>query len=288
MSVLFCDSDCELWYDRAQALGIEVIKMPYIIDDQEIMYDLGEDFNAINDFYKKMRNGSVAKTAGLNEQIYLDTFEPYFEKGEDILYIAFSSHMSGTFKYLDSAIEKLNAKYPGVKFRRFDSLSISMGTGIQVELAAKFFNNNGKDIDKTYEYLEYVSTHIGLSFVVTDMKYLARGGRISPAKARIGNFMQIRPVLGVNNGELDVVTKANGTKKAFNFMIEQFVQTYNDIDGAPIYVVNSDCKDLSDNFIAKLVEAYPQAKDKIVSQIVGPVIGAHCGPDTIGFIYTSK
>jgi len=287
MSVLFCDTDCELWFDKAQALGLKVIQMPYIIDGEEIMYDLGEKCD-IAGFYKKMRAGASALTAGLNEQLYLDYFEPYFEKGEDILYIAFSSHMSGTFKYLDTAIEKLKAKYPNVKFRIFDTLNISMGAGIQVYLAAKFYNENGKDIDKTYEYLEKLNSHVKVNFVVDDMKYLARGGRISPAKAKIGNFLQIKPVIHVKDGELDVATKANGTKKAHLYMIDQFAESYQDYDGAPVYIVNADCPDLANEFIERLLAVRPDVKDKIVQQPVGPVIGAHCGPGTIGFIYTCK
>lgn len=94
MSVLFCDTDCELWYTHARELNLEVIRMPYVIDGEEKLCDLGEETDT-HDFYQKMRNGASASTAGLNQQIYYDTFEPFFKKGEDILYIAFSSKLSG-------------------------------------------------------------------------------------------------------------------------------------------------------------------------------------------------
>ena len=106
MAVLFCDTDCELWYTTAKELDLKVISMPYTIDGVEKMYDLGENTD-LKDFFARMRAGSAVITSGLNPQTYIDIFEPYFKAGEDILYVAFSSKMSNTFKYLDLAIAEL-------------------------------------------------------------------------------------------------------------------------------------------------------------------------------------
>lgn len=219
MAAIFCDTDCELWYTHARELNLEVIRMPYIIDGEEKLCDLGEETDS-HEFYDKMRNGASASTAGLNQQIYYDTFEPFFKKGEDILYIAFSSKLSGTFEYLELALADLRKQYPGVKFRRFDTLNICMGAGLLVYMAGKYCREHGDDIDATYEYLERNVKKVGIYFVVDDMKYLARGGRISPAKAKIGNLMNIKPVLTVEDGKLDVCAKQNGTKKAYKYMLD--------------------------------------------------------------------
>ena len=216
MSVLFCDTDCELWYTTARELGVKVIPMPYTIDGEERLYDLGENTD-LNAFFKRMREGATVSTAGLNPETYIEIFKPYFEAGEDILYVAFSSKMSNTFSYLQIAIDELSAQYPGVKYRRFDTLSICMGAGLMVYMAAKFFNANGGDIDATYDYLETLVQNVAVLFAVDDLKYLARGGRLSPAKAAIGNVLQLKPVLYVNKeGEIDVLTKQKGFKKAMD------------------------------------------------------------------------
>ncbi len=286
MATIFCDTDCELWYTTAKELDLQVIEMPYIVNGEEIMYDLGENTDIIA-FYKQMRDGAKVATAGLNQQVYTEIFEPFFEKGEDILYIAFSEKMSGTFKYLELAINELKQKYPKVKYRQFDTKNICMGAGILVYLAAKYFNENGKDVDKTYDYLESIVDKVGIYFVVDDMKYLARGGRISESKARIGNLMQIKPVLTVNKeGEIDVCSKQNGIKKAHNFIIDTFKNNYKEIDDSPVVIVDADCKEVADSFELRIKEAFPQAK--IWRQPIGPVIGAHAGPGTIGLIYTTK
>lgn len=259
--------------------------MPYTIDGEEKLCDLGEETDS-HDFYTKMRNGASASTAGLNQQIYYDTFEPFFKRGEDILYIAFSSKLSGTFEYLDLAIAELKKQYPNVKFRKFDTLNICMGAGLLVYMAGKYCREHGDDIDATYAYLERNVSKVGIYFVVDDMKYLARGGRISPAKAKIGNLMNIKPVLTVEDGKLDVCSKQNGTKKAYKYMLDMFASTYENIDNAPVVIVDADCGDVADAFEEKVREINPSVT--IWRQPIGPVIGAHAGPGALGFIFTRK
>ena len=286
MAVYFCDTDCELWYTHAEEYDIKVIRMPYAVDGVEEFSDLGEQFDA-KAFFDKMRNGAKALTSALNEEIYYDIFKPYFEKGEDILYVAFSSKMSGTFGSLDLALARLNEEYPGVKFRRFDTLSICMGSGIQVYLGAKYFHEHGGDIDATYAYLESIREKVAVYFVVEDMKYLARGGRISPAKAKIGNLMNIKPVLKVKeDGTLDVCSKQNGLKKAYNFIIEEFRNNYKQIDGSAVTIIDADNKEIADDIERRVLEIAPDAT--IWRQPIGPVIGVHAGPGTVGIVYTTK
>lgn len=286
MSTIFCDTDCELWYTKANQLDLQVIRMPYVIDGEEKMCDLGENTD-IKGFYKKMREGASASTAGLNQEIYYDIFKPFFEKGDDILYIAFSSKLSGTFKYLELAIDVLKKEYPNVKYRQFDTLNICMGAGLLVYMAGKYCREHGDDIDATYDYLQSMVNKIGVYFIVDDMKYLARGGRIAPAKAKIGNLLQIKPVLTVEEGALDVFSKQNGLKKAYKFMVETFAQNYQSIDDAPVVIVHADNEQGAAEIEREVRQCRPDVKE-IWTQPVGPVIGAHAGPGTVGLIYTRK
>lgn len=286
MAVFFCDTDCELWYTTAKELGVKVIPMPYTVDGDERLYDLGENTD-IKAFFDRMRAGAAVSTAGLNPQTYIDIFEPYFKAGEEVLYVAFSSRMSNTFSYLDTAIAELKAKYPDAKYRRYDTLNISMGAGIMVYLAAKFFNAHGGDVDATCAYLDTLVQNVAVLFVVDDLKYLARGGRLSPAKAKIGNVLQLKPVLYVNKeGEIDVLTKQSGFKKAMSFIVSEFARKYRPVEGAPVVIVGADC----DGYVAELRSRIePEACGaEIIVQPVGPVIGAHCGPGTYGIIFTAE
>ena len=285
MAVIFCDTDCELWHTTAKELGVEVIKMPYNVEIEEYYYDLGEKTD-IADFFSQMEKGAKVSTAGLNEQTYIDYFEPYFKKGEDILYIAFSSKMSSTFLHMDNAVQKLSKKYPDVKFVKFDTLNISLGAGILVYLGARYFNEHNQNIEKTCEYLASIRDKVEVLFVVNDLKYLARGGRISKSKATIANIMNVKPILTVNKeGEIDVATKVNGSKKAFKYLVSKATEEYSSKEDAPIFLVDT----ISNNMVDKLEEEILQSiKAKVVKQPIGPVIGAHCGPGTFGIIYIKQ
>lgn len=286
MAVFYCDTDSDLWFTKAEEQNMKVIKMPYTIDGKEEFYDLGKTTD-FKDYYSKMRAGSIAITSALNTEIYKEIFEPHFNKGEDILYVSFSSKMSGTFSALDITIKELKEKYPKVRFERFDTLSISMGCGLIVYLAAKYFNANKGDIDKTLKYLEDITSHVCTLFAVDDLKYLARGGRLSPSKARIANLFNVKPILSINDeGIIDLISKQSGNKKAMSYLISQFVEKYQSIDNAPITIISADADESAEALIAKIKELQPEAE--IWTWPVGPVIGAHCGPGTYGLIFTAK
>jgi len=284
MSVIICDSDSELWYERADEVGVQVIKMPYIVDGEEFLYNLGRDENS-KEFFDKMRAGAKVSTAALNAENYKEIFEPLFKAGEEVLYISFSSKMSGTFNSLDMAMSELKEIYPDAKYQRFDTRSISMGTGIQIYMAAKYFNQS-HTIEETVKYLESLRDRIGLYFAVDTLEYLKRGGRISPVAAAFGNLLQLKPVLTVIDGALGVSSKEKGKKKALLYMLNKVFEQELD-PTAPIVVVHGDINDECDYMISKIREKLGDGVD-VWKQDIGPIIGAHCGPGTVGIIFVKK
>lgn len=135
MSVLICDSNGELWHTRAEELKLDYISMPYYIGGEEYFYDLGKNTD-FKKFYATVRGGEIPKTQALNPEDYKRILTPYFERGEDVLYVSFSHKMSGTFQQLDTALNELKEIYPDRKCTVFDTNSISLGAGIQAEQAA--------------------------------------------------------------------------------------------------------------------------------------------------------
>lgn len=281
MSVLLCDSNCELWYTTVKELGIDYIPMPYLYNDREYFYDLGEntDFAA---FYSAVRAGAVPKTQALNPENYKDVLEPYFAAGEDVLYISFSHAMSGTFAQLDAAISELKQKYPNRKCTVFDTKSISLGTGIQVKAAAELKNKGASD-EEIISFLNDFTNRVAVYFVVDDLMHLKRGGRLSAASAVVGTLLSVKPVLTTNSqGGLSVLEKVSGRKKAVRSLCEKVARTIADYN-YPVYVVDADCKEEGDELAAMIKARRPEAE--IVRQTVGPVIGSHCGPGTLGVIF---
>ncbi len=284
MSVLICDSNGELWYTRAAELKLDYISMPYYIKGEEYFYDLGEktDFKK---FYQTVRGGEIPKTQALNPEDYKRILTPYFEKGEDVLYVSFSHKMSGTFQQLDAALKELKEIYPDRKCTVFDTNSISLGAGIQAEQAA-ILKQNGASDEEILAFLEDFTNRVAVYFVVDDLMHLKRGGRCSGLAAVAGTLLGLKPMLTFNEeGGLSVITKLGGRKKAITTLANKVIDELTDEDKYSVYVVDADCKEEGDKLRDLILAKRPNAN--IVRQIVGPVIGSHCGPGTLGVIFVA-
>lgn len=285
MSVFFTDTDCEMWFTDAEKLKMNVIGMPYTINGQEYVYDFGKntDFEA---FYKEMRAGKVATTSALNTQDYLNYFEPVFKSGEDIFYVHFSSQLSCTFDSMHKALEILKEKYPERKLIEFDTLSISIGAGIQAIEACKLHNSGASD-EQVLEFLKTFREKIGLYFYVDSLQYLRRGGRISAVSNVMGTLLNLKPILTVtDDGKLEKLTVVKGKKKAIDFLYEKFNKEYLNDDKYEIYILDASNKEVGDELAEKIRNSGKNVKIRRFE--VGPVIGAHAGPGTVGIIFVKE
>lgn len=281
MSVLLCDSNCELWHTRVKELGLDYISMPYLYGGQEYGYDLGENTD-FKKFYDAVRGGTVPKTMALNPENYKEILTPYFKAGEDVLYISFSHEMSGTFAQLKVALEELKKEFPERKCTVFNTNSICLGAGIQVEAAAELKQKGASD-EEILAFLKEFTNRVAMYFVVDDLMHLKRGGRLSTGAAVAGTLLSIKPMLTVNEkGGLNVIEKVMGRKKAVRALADKVIKGLTGTE-YNVYVVDADCKEDGDELAEKIMAARPEAK--IVRQTVGPVIGSHCGPDTLGVIF---
>ena len=282
MSVVFIDTNCELNYKKAKELGLNVIRMPYTICDQEYFFDLGEHYDP-HKFFTLEREGNMPITSGLNAENYKEYFEPFFAKNEDILYISFSSKLSGTFAYMETAIAELKEKYPKAKFQRFDTKSISMGAGIAVYFAGKLYKE-GKSNEEIVAFLEKFILRTNTIFSPSDLFYLKRGGRLSAAAATVGTMLQLKPIIRVDDeGKLFSAAKVQGRNKAISYIADDVIKNAREIDKYPIILLDADCKADSEKLQKKIREALPDAEIWVYD--IGPVIGTHCGFDTIGACY---
>lgn len=281
MSVLICDADGELWYTRQEELGVDYIKMPYSYNQEIFYYDLGKETD-FTKFYAAVRSGQVPTTMALNPAEYVEILEPYFAKGEDVLYVSFSHAMSGTFDHLNTALNELKEKYPQRKCTVFDTKSICLGAGIQMEYAAELKNAGASD-EEIIEKLTAFRDRIGMYFVVDDLMHLKRGGRLSGIAAFAGTLLSLKPILTTDeNGSLKVYEKIIGKRKALRKMADNVVRELTGTEYS-VYVLDADCPEEADMFADMIKEQRPEAK--IVRQVIGPVIGSHCGPGTIGVIF---
>jgi len=285
MYQLFCDSNCELWHTTVKELGLNLIKMPYTVDDKEYFYDMGENTD-FKGFFDKMRSGTVPKTSALNEFAYTEYFEPVLARGEDIYYVTFSHCMSGTFAAMKSAIAKLKQKYPYREIRFKDSKTISLGSGFVTYYAALRYNE-GASMDELDKYLDELIPHTATYFVVDDLTYLYRGGRVSGVSKVMGNLLGIKPILYFNEeGKILNINKVKGFKKALGVLRDYMKEKGSELDKYKTFMLQAYCEQAAEEFAQSLRNEFPGLDLEI--QPVGPVIGSHCGPGTIGLIFHAK
>lgn len=281
MYTLIFDSNGELWHTRAEELGLDYISMPYYIDGEEYYYDLGKQTD-FKKFYALVRAGNIPKTQALNPEDYKKFLTPYFERGEDILYVSFSHQLSGTFQSLDIALKELKEQFPERRCTVFDTNSISLGAGIQAEEAAKRWKQGASE-EELLAFLKDFTNRVCVYFTVDDLMHLKRGGRCSALAAVAGTMLGLKPMLTTGgDGGLTVLAKIPGRKKAIRTLADKVAAELTD-ETCSVYVVDADCKAEGDWLRDLILEKRPNAK--VVRQIVGPVIGSHCGPGTLGVIF---
>ena len=285
MYQLFCDSNCELWHTTIKELGLNLIRMPYIVGDEEYFYDMGENHD-FKGFFDKMRAGATPKTAALNEYAYMEYFEPVLARGEDIYYITFSHQMSGTFNAMQNVIAQLKEKYPERVIRFKDSKLISLGSGFVTYYGALKYRE-GATMDELDAYLDDLIAHTATYFVVDDLTYLHRGGRVSGLSKFMGNLLGIKPILYFNEeGKILNIDKVKGMKKAMTSLIGYIKEKGMDLDKYKMFIMQADCQSEAETFANNIKATFGDLDIEI--QPIGPVIGAHCGPGTIGLIFHAK
>lgn len=285
MYQLFCDSNCELWYTTVKELGLNVIRMPYFSGGEEHYYDMGEetDFKA---FFDRMKAGETPKTAALNEYAYIEYFEPVLARGEDIYYITFSHQMSATFNSMKAAIATLKEKYPDREIRWKDSKLISMGSGFVTYYGALKYKE-GATMSELDAYFDELIDHTTMYFAVDDLTYLYRGGRVSGVSKVIGNMLGIKPILYMNaEGKIVNVDKVKGKRKAMGRLLDAVVQEGEDVTDYKVFVLEAMAMEDANSLAESIREKFPGVE--VVIQTIGPVIGTHCGPGTVGVIFHSK
>ena len=283
--VFMTDSDSDLLYSIADERNIPVVKMPYSLDGKEYFDDNGRS-GVEKDLFDRMRKGATPSTSCLPTPAYLEYFEPIL-KEKDLLFIAFSSQMSSTINNIFEAREQLLKKYPARKFIVVDTLSISAPMTLLV-LGAHDLYLQGKSMEEVEKWVldNRMRAHAWLT--VGDLKYLARGGRISSTSAFFGSMLDIKPIICMGKGgKLDPAEKVQGRKKALRTIVDRTAEYIEHPENQTVVIMQADVEEEAKALEKMLRQHIPAIKD-IRIQTVGPVIGAHCGPGTLACCFMGK
>ena len=285
--VLITDATADLAQKMLDEMDIHVIPMEVVVGEMTFLhYPDGRNLG-FSEFYDSLRKQQLASTVQINVQTYMDIFEEFLKDGKDVLYIAFSSALSGSFNSSLIAMNELRQSYPERKLYCVDSLCASTGEGFLVYHAA-LERDKGKTIDEVKNWAEESRLKINHWFTVDDLNHLKRGGRVSPTVAFAGTLLGIKPLLHVNEeGHLLPVSKVRGRAKALEGLVEKFEQTAINPEEQVVFISHGDC--LEDALIIeKHIRERVAVKD-VVLNYIGPVIGAHSGPGTVAiFFFANK
>lgn len=277
--VILTDAAGDLPVGLAESMGVTVIPLEVNMeDDLKLSCEID-----IKEFYTYLRAKHGAKTSAINMDTFTNYFKPLVESGKDVLYIAFSSGLSGTYMAAKNAAEELMEEYPDRKIVVVDSLCASLGQGLMVKLAVDK-KNEGADIDSVAAFVEETKLHLCHWFTVEDLFFLKRGGRVSAATAVVGTMLQIKPVLHVDNeGKLISMDKVRGRQGSIKALLDKMKATATEPAKQTVYISHGDCYDDAKK-LADMITEELGTTDILISEI-GPVIGAHSGPGTVALFF---
>ncbi len=282
--LIFTDSACDIIPATLREWDVKCIELGFRFD--HIDQDFINADMSIEEFYTKMREGHVAKTSAANIETFREAFEPIVAAGSDILYIGFSSGLSTTFNQSRLAAEELCEKYPDRKIITVDTLSASAGFGLLLKLTVDK-KNDGATLEDTAAYAESLVHKLAHWFTVEDLVYLKRGGRVSPATALIGNMLNIKPVLHMDDeGHLIKVTTARGRKGSLKALADRLFETADDPANGTIFISHGDSREDAD-YLAGIIREKTGNTPELITPI-GPIIGAHSGPGTIALFFVAS
>ena len=280
---IFTDATSDLAPELTAGLpSVEMIPMNVEIGGTEYSYGSPEGITA-KEFYRLQRAGNFATTSQINPTIYFKHFEPCLRQGTDILYLCFSSGLSGTYQSAFLAVEELQQEYPERRIICIDTLAAAVGEGFLVREAAKK-QREGLSIDELASWVMEHRLEVCHWFTVDTFTHLKHGGRVSGAAAAMGTALQIKPLLHVDSeGKLQGVEKPRGRKKAVTTQIARMEQGWKPELGKSILIGHADDPEAADMLKERLLEQFPDSE--ICIAYIGPIIGAHTGPGALALIY---
>ncbi|MBQ7034467.1 MAG: DegV family protein [Clostridia bacterium] len=280
--VILTDSGCDFPAELAKELELCVLPLSVTVNGKEYRNYLDEREISHKDFYALLRAGNTGKTSAINLDTFKEAMEAILKEGKDVLYLGFSSGLSGTYQVGALAAEELKEKYPESKLLYVDTLCASLGQGLLVYHAV-MQKRAGKSIEEVRDFVEQNRLSLAHWFTVDDLNHLKRGGRVSATTAMVGTLLSIKPVLHVDDeGHLINMEKARGRKASIHRLAEKVLEDMLPQD-QPIFISHGDCPEEAE-YLASLLRGKPHIGE-ITIGYVGPVIGAHSGAGTLAIFF---
>ena len=281
------DSSSNLPEDIIDQYDLAVLPLTFMVDGEEYRSYLKGEKTDLSQFYTMMREGKVITTSLPNLKESRETIEALLKEGRDVLYLGFSSGLSGTYQAIELLLTELGGLYPDRTVASVDTLAASLGEGLLVYYAAKM-REEGKTIEEVRDWVEDNKLHLAHWFTVDDLMFLFRGGRVSKTAAWAGTMLNIKPVMHVDDeGHLIPLEKVRGRKKSLKALVDHMEQTATaPVADQTVFITHGDCLEDAE-YVADLVRERFGVSDILINW-VDPVIGAHSGPGTMALFFLAS
>lgn len=262
----------------------DVILFPLRVHIDEEEY---EDLITIDpkQVYDEIRSGKHPKTSQASPELFMQKFTELAQSGEEGIYIALSSELSGTHNTAVMVKEQVMEEYPDLKLTIIDSKCASLGVGLLVKEAVRL-RNAGDPIGQIEEKVKFMAQHMEHLFTVEDLDYLAKGGRVSKASAFIGGLLNIKPLLHVEDGKLVPIEKHRGRKKVLKRIVDMMAERGEKLHEQTIAISHADDETVALELKSAIEEVFNPKTVEIY--MIGAVIGAHTGPGTVSVFFLNK
>ena len=278
------DSASDLSKELYKEYDIDMVPLNVLIDDKSY-----EDVIEIEPktIYDELKNGKSAKTSQPVPEAFKAIFTEYAEKNEPLVYIGFSTELSGTYQSAKIMEDIVKTDHPDAPIHVIDARGASLGFGLIVLHAAKLAKG-GASVEEVIEAVKHYSEHMEYIFTVDDLEYLKRGGRISKTSAFVGGLLNIKPILNVEDGKLVPIEKIRGSKKVLSRMLELMDERGTDFKNQTIGINHGDDIKKAEALSQMIQDKYGVDKKDIIIEMIGAVIGAHVGPGTLAVYFLNK
>ena len=277
------DSTSDLPLEYYKENDVACIGMKFRLGDKD--YAEGPDLTLTpHEFYDALRAGIPSSTVQVNTFEFVEFAEPILAAGDDLLHVAFSSGLSGTYDSYVRGAQELAQKYPERKIVVVDSRAASMGEGLLVYYAVEN-RRSGMSLEDNARWLEDNKLHLCHWFTVDDLMHLHRGGRVSKTSAVFGSMLSIKPVLHVDDeGHLILVSKSRGRQASLQALADRMKATvFENVREQMIFISHGDCPEDAEKLADILRKTF--GVTKIMIHSIGAVIGSHSGPGTVALFF---
>jgi len=279
---IFVDSTCDLPDEYFKTWGIEMVPLRVILNGKEYMDKLTIK---ISEVYETMRNGIIPKTSQPNYAEAYDIVYKQAAQGYNCIFLSFSEKLSGTYQIISSVFKEISTKFTNLKMEVIDTKSAALSSGIMAYQAARLAAA-GKSFEEIVRMIKQLVNHVEYIFTISDLNWLIKGGRISKVDGFLGNVLNIKPVLQLRDGKIELIGKVRSKKKALNTLVDTLEQRMAKFPEQIIGISHAD--DLETATELETMIKARLGKINTITCMIGSVLGAHLGIGGVGVCCFSK